>query len=142
MKRALVLLALLLVSSTLASAQAPAAPVADPRSGGGNCPLPDLAGLAPGEVPAAALNAGLQVAFASSPAVPACPVVFHCNSIGACAAGGVCSATILGQCCGTGGVVICCATGNFVEVRCPCKCTGPLCAAQCIHSSEVAFNCA
>ena len=106
-------------------------PVAGPR---GSCPR-----RSPGRGPNAGIAGDLREA---SPAVPACPVVFHCNSIGDCAAGGVCSATVLGQCCGTGGVVICCATGNFVEVRCPCKCTGPLCAVQCIHSSEVTLSCA
>jgi hypothetical protein len=144
MKRAIVLVAVLLLTSTMAWAEpagtAPA-PAADPRVAGGGCQLPDLAGLAPAQIQAAALNAGLEVTFAAAPAVPACPVTFHCNSIANCAAGGVCSVGLLGPCCNTGGVVLCCASGNISETRCACKCTGPLCAVSCVHSTEVNWNC-
>ena len=145
MKRALVLFAVLLLSSTLTWAQtagsAPA-PVADPRTEGGGCQLPDLAGLAPGELPAAALNAGLQMTFEAAPAVPACPVPFQCNSIAGCAAGPLCGISSLGPCCSSGGAVLCCANGgNIKVVTCPCKCTGPLCSTACVNSAGISVNC-
>src|SRR5436309_12935622 len=115
MKRALFLVAVLLLMSNLAWAQAAGtaqASAADPRAGG-NCQLPDLAGLSPGQRAAAALSAGLQVTYVDSPAVPACPVTFQCNSIAGCARGMVCSATFLGPCCSIGGGgVLCCANGG------------------------------
>jgi hypothetical protein len=69
MKRALFLVAVLFLMSNLAWAQAAGtapSPVADPRAGG-NCQLPDLAGLSPGQRAAAAINAGLEMTFVDSP---------------------------------------------------------------------------
>ena len=58
MKRALILVAVLLLSSTLSWAQtAGTAPAPDPRTGGGHCQLPNLAGLTPEQRAIAALNA-------------------------------------------------------------------------------------
>jgi hypothetical protein len=144
MKRALFLVAVLFLMSNLAWAQAAGtapSPVADPRAGG-NCQLPDLAGLSPGQRAAAAINAGLEMTFVDSPAVPACPATFQCDSIAGCARGMVCAATILGPCCNFGTGVLCCANGgSLVEVQCPCKCTGPLCSSACASSTNVTLNC-
>ena len=139
MKRSLFLVAALLLLSNLAWAQA-AGTVADPRVGG-NCQLPDLAGLASGQLPAAAINAGLQMIFVDSPAIPACPETFYCNSISGCGPGPVCFETLLGPCCSTGGEALCCLSGNIIVVRCPCKCTGPLCSAACAASTNVTLDC-
>lgn len=91
------------------------APVADPRTAsGGNCQLPDLAGLSPAQIAVAALNAGLKMAFVDTPAVPACPVTSHCNSVAGCAPGPVCTAIALGQCCTNGSVLFCCGSGGTI----------------------------
>lgn len=144
MKRVLVLLAVLFLSSTLtwAAGSAPA-PVANPAATGSSCLLPDLAGLAPGQVAAAALNAGLQMIFVDTPPpVPACPVTFHCDSIAGCGTGPVCGISNLGPCCTTGTAVLCCGNGGDIIVqKCPCRCTGPVCSAVCASSTNVTFNC-
>jgi hypothetical protein len=142
MKRVLVLLAVLFLSSTLTWAAAPApAPVADSPAGGG-CLLPDLAGLAPGQVAAAALNSGLQMIFVDTPPVPACPVTFHCNSITGCGAGPLCSVSDIGPCCTTGAAVLCCGNGGDIIVqKCPCRCTGEVCSVVCASSTNVTFSC-
>ncbi len=145
MKRALFLVAVLFLLSNLAWAQTAgtaSAPVADPRSGGGNCQLPDLAGLSPAQVAAAALNAGLKMTFVDTPTVPACPVTFHCDSIANCARSQACFAAILGPCCSDGSAILCCQNGgNLVETTCGCKCTGELCSSACSQSHEVGLSC-
>ena len=144
MKRALFLITVLFLLSNLAWAQAGTAPapVADPRSGGGNCQLPDLAGLSPAQVAAAALGSGLKMTFVDTPAAPACPVTFHCNSIAGCARGLVCDAVILGPCCTDGGATLCCQNGgNLVETQCGCKCTGEVCLETCAESHEIGLSC-
>src|SRR4029077_12779301 len=102
MKRILILVAVLFLMSALSWAQtagtAPA-PVADPRTGGGHCQLPNLVGLTPEQRAAAVLNAGLQVTYADTTPVPACPVTFNCNSIANCGVGSTCNNTVLGRCC-------------------------------------------
>src|SRR5947208_8546934 len=144
MKRALFLVAVLLLMSNLAWAQAAGtapAPVADPRAGG-NCQLPDLAGLSPGQRAAAALGAGLQVTYVDTTPVPACPVAFNCNSIAGCGQGPVCSITSLGPCCSDGGTILCCQNGgNIIEIQCACRCTGTLCASSCAQHHQVTVNC-
>jgi hypothetical protein len=149
MKRVLVLLILLAVlflSSTPTWAQAAGpspALAAAPAPAGSGCRLPDLAGLAPGQIAAAALNAGLQMIFVDTPPpVPACPVTFHCNSITGCGIGPLCSVSDIGPCCTTGGAVLCCGNGGDIIVqRCPCRCTGEVCSVVCAQSTNVTFNC-
>jgi hypothetical protein len=145
MKRILVLSVVLLLSSALSWAQAAGtapAPVADPRAAGGRCVLPDLAGLPPGQRAAAALNAGLQLTYVDTPAYPACPTTFACNSLAGCAAGATCTNTVLGRCCRDGGAVLCCQTGEILEQACPCQCTGAVCAtSQCTSSTNVTVSC-
>ncbi len=132
MKRAFVLVAFLIFSSNLAWAQA----------AGGNCQLPDLAGLSPGQRAAAALGAGLQVTYVDTTPVPACPVTFNCNSIAGCGAGSTCSNTVLGRCCSDGGAVLCCQFGEILEQQCPCKCTaGAACSSACTSSTNVTVSC-
>jgi hypothetical protein len=144
MKRALFLVAVLLLMSNLAWAQAAGtapAPVADPRVAGG-CLLPDLGGLAPGDLPAAAINAGLQMTFVDTPLVPACPVTFHCDSIANCVSGSVCLVGDIGPCCSFGVGTLCCGNGGTIKVkRCPCRCTGELCSSACANSTDVRFAC-
>lgn len=132
MKRALVLVAFLIFTSNLAWAQA----------AGGNCRLPDLAGLSPGQRAAAAINAGLQMTYMDTTPVPACPVTFNCNSIAGCGAGSTCSNTVLGRCCQDGGAVLCCQFGEILEQQCPCKCTaGTVCSSACTSSTNVTVSC-
>ncbi len=145
MKRALVLFAVLLLSSTLTWAQragsAPA-PVADPRAAGGSCLLPDLAGLTHGQIAAAALNAGFQVTFEAALAYPACPVTFHCNSMANCVIGPTCTVTNIGDCCSNGGTNFCCKDGADIMVTaCPCRCASPSCPSTCLDDSEVSSTC-
>jgi hypothetical protein len=145
MKRVLVLGVVLLLSSALSWAQAAGtapAPVADPRGTGGRCVLPDLAGLPPAQRAAAALNAGLQLTYVDTPAYPACPTTFSCNSIAGCAAGSICTATVIGRCCRDGGAVLCCQDGGDIAVdRCPCQCIGPVCLSSCLSSTNVSVSC-
>jgi hypothetical protein len=150
MKRILILVAVLLLSSALSWAQtagtAPA-PVADPRTGGGHCQLPNLAGLTPEQRAAAVLNAGLQVTYADvvvgSP-YPACPTTFKCNSIDNCKAGSVCNFTVIGRCCHDGSAVLCCQDGGDIAVdRCACECplNGGGCSTVCLNSTNVSISC-
>jgi len=146
MNRALVLVAFLLFLCTAAWAQTAATappPAADPRVAAGGCQLPDLAGLTPEQIRAAALNAGLEVTFAATPAFPACPVTFLCNSLTDCAAGPVCGTRLIGTCCDSGGgTIFCCPdNGNIRVFKCPCKCAGPNCASTCLTSSNVTTLC-
>jgi hypothetical protein len=145
MQRALILVAVLLLSSTLSWAQAAGAapaPAADPRAAGGSCLLPNLAGLSPGQREAAVLNAGLQMIYVDTPAYPACPVTFQCNSIAGCGAGPVCAVSVLGPCCKDGSAVLCCQGGGDIVVdRCPCQCTGPLCSSACASKTNVTVSC-
>ncbi len=137
MKRTLFLVAVLLLTSTVAWAQA-----ADLRTAaGGNCQLPNLAGLSPGQRAAAALNAGLQVTYVDTTPVPACPVTFNCNSIAGCGAGSTCRNTVLGRCCQDGGAVLCCQFGEILEQQCPCQCTGAVCSSACTSSTNVTVSC-
>lgn len=147
MKRVLILVVVLFLMSALSWAQTAgtaAAPVADPRTGGGHCQLPNLAGLTPDQRAVAALNAGLQVTYADivvSPP-PACPTAFACNSVAGCGAGSVCTATFLGRCCRDGGATLCCQDGgDIVVTRCGCVCTGPLCSSACSTKTNVSVNC-
>ena len=147
MKRVVILVAVLFLMSALSWAQtagtAPA-PVADPRTGGGHCQLPDLAGLTPEQRAAAALNAGLQMTYADTVVSPppACPTAFNCSSIAGCGAGSVCAVSVLGRCCQDGGATLCCQDGGDINVnRCPCKCTGPLCSSACSSKTNVTVNC-
>jgi hypothetical protein len=148
MKRILILVAVLLLSSALSWAQtagtAPA-PVADPRTGGGHCQLPNLAGLTPEQRAVAALNAGLQMTYAATVTgpTPACPTTFKCNSIANCQAGSVCSATFLGHCCRDGNATLCCQDGGDIVVdRCACVCPfGVVCSSACTSKTNVSVNC-
>jgi len=143
MKRALVLVAFLLFLCTTAWAQgAGGAPVADPRAAGGKCVLPDLSGLTPAQRAAVVLNAGLQMTYVDTNALPACPVTFSCNSIGGCVAGSVCSVSVVGPCCRDGSAKLCCQNGGEIVVdRCACQCSGPLCSAACASHSNVTVSC-
>jgi hypothetical protein len=144
MKRVAFLVAVLLLMSGLAWAQAAGTapvPVADPRVGG-NCRLPDLAGLSPGQRAAAALGAGLQVTYVDTTPTPACPVAFNCNSIAGCGAGSTCSVTVIGRCCSDGNAVLCCQFGEIVEQQCRCQCTSTVCASSaCTSSTNVTVSC-
>jgi hypothetical protein len=146
MKRALFLVAVLFLMSTMTWAQgagtAPA-PVADPRvAGSGNCQLPDLAGLSPGQVAVAAMGSGLKLTYVDDPTVPACPVAFNCNSITGCGQGPVCSLTSLGPCCSEGGAILCCqGGGDIIETQCACRCTATLCVSTCTQHHQVSVNC-
>jgi hypothetical protein len=140
MKRALVLVAVLLLPSSLAWAEAPA-PEGDLfAAGGGGCMLPDLAGLSPDQIAAAALGAGFQVS-PHNVDVPACPATFHCDSLTGCAAGPLCSITDIGQCCQAGDPVLCCLSGTIKVQRCRCECTGPVCSVLCASSTDVRWRC-
>lgn len=137
MKRTLVLIAVLLLTGIPAWAEEPA--IVD--AGGGGCMLPDLASLTAEELPAAALAAGFQLVTSAAAAVPLCPVTFHCNSIGNCAAGPLCALSDIGQCCSSGGFRLCCLSGTIKVTRCPCRCTSTLCSSQCVASDEVNWSC-
>ena len=149
MKKALVLVAILLLTSSLAWAEgtsAVAAPEvvgqADPGSAEGGCTLPDFTGLSPDQQLAAALAAGFQMNGAVNRQVPICPTVFHCTSIMNCGAGSPCTTTDLGQqCCASGGGQICCASGTIKVRQCPCVCTTSPCLAQCTASTDVTLHC-
>lgn len=137
MKRTLVLVAVLLLTGSLAWAEDPAGP----GPTGGGCALPDLSQLSPDQVAVAALQAGLQISAPTAvDTIPACPATFHCSSIAGCGASMVCTATAIGQCCSAGPVVICCANNIFV-IRCPCHCVLEDCPLQCRQSSEVTRTC-
>jgi hypothetical protein len=153
MKRTLVALSILLLTATLAWAEAPtaaAAAAAAPTSaapeqadGSGleaaGCELADLAGLSADGAPA--LEAALQPAPTQFQ-LPPCPTPFQCNSITNCAAGPVCSLTDIGQCCATPMSIRCCPAGQTIKVvRCPCQCTGPACSLHCAASTEVKVTC-
>jgi hypothetical protein len=145
MKRTLTFLVALLCTCSLAWAEGPlpdVAPVAEAGAGGA-CVLPDLAGLSPDGIAAAALEAGLQIP-ANNAAAPLCPTIFKCNSIANCAAGPVCALGSIGPCCTTpSGLTICCTGGlNIWVKRCPCQCTGNPCAFQCVNSTDVTRFCA
>src|SRR5262245_61778824 len=131
MKRALILVAVLLCTCSVAWAET-SAPAADPLAGsGGGCTLPDLAGLSPEPIAAAALQAGLQIA-PTEVQVPPCPTTFSCNSITNCGAGTPCTVSFIGPCCKPAtGPNICCANGNIKKTQCPCVCTGNPCAVVC-----------
>jgi hypothetical protein len=149
MKRILILVAVLLLSSALSWAQtagtAPA-PVMDPRTGGGHCQLPNLAGLTPEQRAAAILNAGLKMTSADigvgSP-YPACPTTFKCNSIANCQAGSICNTTVIGPCCHDGSAVLCCQDhGDIAVDRCACQCPlGTACSLACLNSTNVSVSC-
>jgi len=145
MQRTLVLIATLLLTGSLAWAEAPvvgATPTAaDPRLTGGGCTLPDLAGLTREQLAAAALQAGFQMKAASAEDIQACPTVFHCNSLVGCDAAPLCSLTDIGQCCSTSGAIICCTSGHIIVKRCRCECTGPVCSVLCPGSQEVDRTC-
>lgn len=133
MKRAFVLAAVLLLTGGIAWG-------AEEDFGGG-CRLPDLAGLTPDQVAAAALAAGLEMPSAIPAATPICPVTFHCDSIGNCGVGTCSTPVDIGQCCTSGGLVLCCATGTFKVRQCNCVCTGNPCSSQCIQSTDVRLRC-
>jgi hypothetical protein len=149
MKKTLVLVAILLLSGSLAWAEglgAAAAPEAvgqvNSSPAGEGCTLPDFAGLSEDQRLAAALAAGFQIDGAINRQVPICPTVFHCNSITNCGAGAPCSTTDIGQCCDPGGGgFICCASGTIKVRSCPCVCIGSPCAIQCTTSTDVTMHC-
>ena len=141
MPRTLLLLVTLLLMASLAWAEGPAPSVDLFANSGGGCMLPDLAGLSPEQLAAAALQAGFQ----ASPAevqVPACPVKFDCTSLFHCGVGPVCSITDIGACCQTsGGPIICCISGTIKVQQCPCKCTANPCLISCPSSTDVKWRC-
>jgi hypothetical protein len=141
MKRTLSLVAVLLLTCSIAWAEETASapdPVAD---SGGGCMLPDLAGMSPEQITAAALEAGFQPA-PNNVQVPVCPVTFHCNSITNCGIGPLCALGNLGQCCNAGGgLTLCCISGTIKVKTCPCRCTGNPCNIQCPNSNEVNWGC-
>lgn len=149
MKKALVLVAILLLTSSLAWAEGTpgaAAPEtvgqADPGPAEGSCTLPDFAGLSPDQQLAAALAAGFQLNGAVNRQTPMCPTVFSCSSLTNCGVGGPCSTTDIGDCCVNGvGATICCFGGTIKVRRCPCHCTGRPCAIQCTTSDDVSLQC-
>lgn len=154
MKRALVLVATLMLSAGLAWAETPAVPApaggdspaaveghaADPAVEGGGCLLPDLAGLSQDEASAVALGAGFQTASTAA-AVPACPTSFRCSSLTNCAKGSPCSITDIGTCCSQSGLVLCCTSGTIKVRECPCRCTAFHCLYQCVLSNDVQWSC-
>lgn len=157
MKLSVVLALALLLCSGLAWAEAPAAHDATasapqatqapetaraaPEDGGG-CMLPDLAGLSDEEARAALVGAGFDLSMAIDTAAPVCPTKFSCSSIVNCAAGSVCSLTDIGPCCTYGGgLSLCCLQGTIKVRRCPCRCTAPACALQCLDSTDVSWSC-
>jgi hypothetical protein len=95
MKKALVLVAILLLTSGLAWAEGTASGAAAPEAVGqansspaeGGCTLPDFTGLSPDQQLAAALAAGFQLNGAVDRQVPVCPTVFSCTSITNCGVG-------------------------------------------------------
>jgi hypothetical protein len=134
----------LLLTCSIAWAEGPAPDgglAADPGAGGGTCLLPDLAGLSPDQIAAAALGAGFETASIDVQ-VPICPTTFSCTSITNCGVGAPCTVTNIGQCCQppTGPPSICCINGIKVR-RCPCVCVGSPCAALCGTSTDVSFGC-
>jgi len=141
MKRTLILVAVLLCTCSVARAETPA-PASDLFAGsGGGCVLPDLAGLSPEQIAAAALGAGFQPS-PSEKQVPICPVKFDCTSLTGCAAGPACTLTDIGPCCATSGAVICCTSGTIKVVRCPCQCTSTVCSTTvCTSSTDVKWHC-
>lgn len=142
MKHTLVVAAVLLLTCSLAWAEEPMPNDELFGDASGGCMLPDLAGLSPEQISAAALEAGFQVA-PTNVQVPACPVTFHCNSITNCGIGPLCALRDIGPCCTTGGgLTLCCITGQSIQVsRCRCQCTGNPCAIQCPNSTEVNWGC-
>ncbi len=144
MKRAWILFGGLLLVLGLAAQAAPAEPewLEAAAAEGGGCNLPDVAGLSEAEAAAAALAAGFELPEPTAMAPPACPVNFACNSIGNCAAGPLCSLTVLGPCCTTTtGLRICCLSGSIKVTQCPCRCSGSPCAIQCVSSSNLSWSC-
>jgi hypothetical protein len=141
MKRTLLLLAALLLVPSLDWAEEPAPNDDLFANSGGGCMLPDLAGLSPEQIAAAALQAGLQAA-PTAVQVPACPVKFDCGSIFNCGIGPLCSLTDIGACCQTsGGPILCCTNGTIKVRQCPCQCTGNPCAISCPNSTDVKWRC-
>jgi hypothetical protein len=138
MRRALVLVAVLLFAGSLAA-------WADGGAGSGplasRCALPDLTGLTPDQAAATALAAGLQVS-AADPSTPlqACPATVYCPTGAGCGPGPACSTIAVGKCCSSGSITLCCAN-EIVVVRCPCKCTRQICATQCSQSTQTTWSC-
>jgi hypothetical protein len=152
MKRILVPVAVVLLTTGLAWAGdpagatvtpdeplAPAAPAEVPPEDGG-CVLPDLAGLTAEDQDAAFREAGFVVATVDA-APPICPTPFSCSSITNCGAGPACSLTDLGPCCASPAGIRCCPTGTIKVVRCPCQCTGNPCSFVCAGSNNVQTFC-
>src|SRR5262245_36151925 len=141
MKRALILVAVLLFACSVAWAEESASYNALFAGSGGGCMLPDLSGLSPEQVAAAALQAGFQTS-PSEVQVPACPVNFDCTSLFHCGVGPLCSITDIGACCQTsGGPIICCVNGTIKVQQCPCKCTANPCLISCPNSTDVKWRC-
>jgi len=149
MKRTLILAAILLLTAGLASADPADTLSVDPvptldeifaADEGGGCELPDFSGMSEEEIAQAALEAGFGMEPIQA-AVPACPNTFKCNSITNCAKGPICAITDIGQCCGRGGLVLCCISGTIKVQTCPCQCTGTFCSLLCVSSNDVSFRC-
>jgi hypothetical protein len=141
MKRVMILIVVLLCTWSVAWAETSAPASGFLADSGDGCMLPDLSGLSPDQIAAAALQAGLQAA-PNEVQVPACPTTFSCNSITNCGAGTVCTVSIIGPCCKSAvGPVLCCVSGNIKVTRCPCVCTGNPCAVLCGTSTDVKLSC-
>jgi hypothetical protein len=153
MKNALMLAAILLLTSTLAWAEGAAGPAAAGEvmsqagtvSAEGGCNLPSFAGLSADQRLAAAVAAGFQTSQALDvQTAPLCPEVsnFHCTDIANCKLGSMCSTQSLGPCCDLGdGILACCATGSIRVRQCLCTCTRSPCWLDCLDGSETTITC-
>ena len=107
----------------------------------GACRLPDLTGLSPEQIAAAALQAGLQAAQTKAQDPP-CPATFDCSSLFGCAAVTPCTVDFIGPCCKPAhGPSFCCGSGNIQVTRCPCDCIDLRCQLLCLTSTDVKLSC-
>jgi hypothetical protein len=151
MRKALVLVAILLLTSSLAWAEGAAGAIAAPEArgqadtgaSGGGCTLPDFTGLSRDQRVAAALGAGLQVSRAVNALTPLCPTsFFYCTTITNCKVGSSCTYENLGQCCDLGdGDLLCCAQGSLKFRHCLCTCSAYPCPLECLDSTDARLVC-
>ena len=140
-KRTLILLAGSVLLATLARAEAPAPSGGLFADSAGGCMLPDLTGLSPDQIAAAALVAGLQAAPTAAQ-TPACPATFDCTSLVGCGAVTPCTVELIGPCCKPAhGPTLCCESGNIQVTRCPCDCIDGRCQLLCVTSTDVKLSC-
>jgi hypothetical protein len=111
----------------------------------GGCQLPDLTHLSASEIPAALEGTGIEVQPSLDAQVPTCPTVSLCSSVTNCGIRPVtCTSVLLGPCCSTGGLTVCCVVPRRIVVStCNCACTVPSlpCPSACTTTLNVTRAC-